>query len=512
MNMLSQRRAGVLLHITSLPSDFGVGDLGRGAHEFVDFLSKAGQTLWQILPINPTTYNFGNSPYHSLSTFAGNYILISPEKLYESGLIKKDDLEEIKVKRSNKVEYKLVYDNKKKILRKAFLNFDIKKDEFQKFLFEQKWWLESYAVFSAIREKTKKEWYEWDDELKKMKEKEKEKKEHENKEKDEGSISSFEKLKKELEDDFYFFVFEQFIFFKQWFELKSYANSKGVFIIGDMPIYPAYSSCDVWENPHLFKLDENMNMVFVSGVPPDFFSPTGQLWGNPVYNWQEHEKEGFRWWIKRFSHLMKLYDYIRVDHFRGFIAYWEVPSYEKTAINGRWVQVPYFSFFKTIFRNFPFLPIIAEDLGFITEDVKYVKEYFGIPGMKVLQFAFYEENSPYLPHNAEKNSVIYTGTHDNPPTRAWFKKLDAETKLKVEKYVGVPLTEDNICYFMIRLAYSSPSQFAIIPMQDILCLDEDSRMNTPGKADGNWEWRLENLPDEKVAFELYELSKIYGRI
>jgi len=212
----------------------------------------------------------------------------------------------------------------------------------------------------------------------------------------------FERIKKEISDYFNFFVFEQFIFFKQWFELKKYANSNGIFIIGDMPIYPSYDSCDVWENPHLFKLDKDMKMLYVAGVPPDFFSSTGQLWGNPVYDWQEHEKEGFRWFLRRFSHALKLYDYIRVDHFRGLIAYWEVPSSEKTAINGKWVQTPFYSFFKTIFRNFPSLPIIAEDLGFITEDVKYVREYFGIPGMKVLQFAFYEEDSPYLPHNAER--------------------------------------------------------------------------------------------------------------
>ncbi len=497
--MLSQRRAGVLLHITSLPSDFGIGDLGGSAFEFVDFLSKSGQTLWQILPINPTSIYFGNSPYHSLSTFAGNYILISPEKLYELGLLKIEDIDEIRLKRSSKVDYRTVYANKKKILHKAFMKFDITKCEFEEFLYEQGHWLESYAVFSAIREKTKKEWHQWDDELKMIKK--------------QGNKSAFERLKKEIGNDFYFFVFEQFIFFKQWFELKKYANSKGVFIIGDMPIYPSYDSCDVWENPHLFKLDENnMSMIYVAGVPPDFFSPTGQLWGNPVYNWQEHQKEGFSWWLKRFSHALELYDYIRLDHFRGFIAYWEVPSSEKTAVNGKWVQVPFYSFFKTIFRNFPSLPIIAEDLGFITEDVKYVREYFGIPNMNVLQFAFHEEDSSYLPHNADKNSVTYTGTHDNPPTRAWFKTLDSKTKSRVEKYIGAHLTEENICHYMIRLAYISPSSFAIIPMQDVLSLDEDARMNTPGRVESNWEWRLEDLPDGKIAFELYELSKIYGRV
>ncbi len=496
--MLYQRRCGILLHITSLHSDFGIGDLGKSAFEFVDFLSKSGQTLWQILPINPTSIHFGNSPYHSLSTFAGNYLIISPEKLFEAGLVKREDIEEIKVKRSNKVDYKVVYENKKKILYKAFSNFDIRKGEFEEFFSEQKYWLESYALFSAIREKTKKEWHQWDDELKKLK-------------KQRNNKNVFERIKKEISDYFNFFVFEQFIFFKQWFELKKYANSNGIFIIGDMPIYPSYDSCDVWENPHLFKLDKDMKMLYVAGVPPDFFSSTGQLWGNPVYDWQEHEKEGFRWFLRRFSHALKLYDYIRVDHFRGLIAYWEVPSSEKTAINGKWVQTPFHSFFKTIFRNFPSLPIIAEDLGFITEDVKYVREYFGIPGMKVLQFAFYEEDSPYLPHNAERNSVIYSGTHDNPPTRVWFKNLDKNTKARLEKYIGTNLNQENICSHMIRLAYISPSCFAVIPMQDILSLDEDARINTPGKTEGNWEWKLVDLPDENISFELYELSKIYGR-
>ncbi|GBD04304.1 4-alpha-glucanotransferase [bacterium HR19] len=489
--MIRERRAGILIHITSLPSDFGVGDIKSG-FEFVDFLERSGQTLWQILPIHQTSSKFGNSPYHPLSTFAGNYILISPEKLLELGLIKREDLEEIKV-RSEKTDYKNAYFNKRKILKKAFEKFRWN-DEIEKF-FSENTWLKKYCAFSVIRERSGKEWYEWDEETRWSGKDEK----------------IAEKVRNKMRDEFDFFVFEQFIFFSQWIELKKYANSKGIFIIGDLPIYVSYESCDVWENTHIFKIDRDGKPKYVSGVPPDFFSITGQLWGTPVYDWNELEREEFSWWIKRLNFSFQLYDYVRIDHFRGFIAYWEVPYGEKTAEKGRWIKAPAEKFFRTVFRKIANANIIAEDLGFITEDVKYIRELFKIPGMKVLQFGFYGDDQEHLPHNADKNSVIYTGTHDNPPSKAWFRTLDENAKKRFELYTGKKVSEEDIHFEMIRLAYSSPSNFAIIPMQDILGLGEEARMNTPAKPSGNWEWKMNTLPREEISEKIRELSKIFGR-
>ncbi|WP_038057400.1 4-alpha-glucanotransferase [Thermodesulfobacterium hydrogeniphilum] len=490
---LKVRKAGIFLSISSLPSSFGIGDFGEEAYNFVDFLKNSGQSIWQILPINPTSEKFGNSPYHALSLYAGNYILINPEKLHQEGLLNKEELKDIPSFPKEKIEYKKIYKFKEMLLRKAYNRF--KPDwEYEKFCQENKDWLEDYAFFEALRLKTDKEWKEWDEDLKKRK------------------SSAIKSAKEKLKEEIGFIKFIQFIFFKQWFALKNYANSKGIHIIGDLPIYPAYESFEVWKNPKIFKLDKELKPCTVAGVPPDYFSKTGQLWGNPVYNWRKLKETSFEWWIKRIEHNLKLFDFIRLDHFRGFIAYWEIPAGEKTAVNGKWIKAPAEEFFERILKTFPSAGFIVEDLGEITEDVKYIKNKFDFPGMKVLEFAFYKSKSPYLLHNCERNSVIYTSTHDLPPVKAWFKKLDKKYKEKIFKYLGKKIKEREISWEMIRLAYMSRSAFVIIPMQDILSLGEEAIINTPAKPFGNWEWKMsKNYFSSELIEKLHEYVLIFER-
>ncbi|AAC06897.1 4-alpha-glucanotransferase [Aquifex aeolicus] len=482
------RLAGILLHVTSLPSPYGIGDLGKEAYRFLDFLKECGFSLWQVLPLNPTSLEAGNSPYSSNSLFAGNYVLIDPEELLEEDLIKERDLKRFPL---GEALYEVVYEYKKELLEKAFKNFR-RFELLEDFLKEHSYWLRDYALYMAIKEEEGKEWYEWDEELKRR---EKE---------------ALKRVLNKLKGRFYFHVFVQFVFFKQWEKLRRYARERGISIVGDLPMYPSYSSADVWTNPELFKLDGDLKPLFVAGVPPDFFSKTGQLWGNPVYNWEEHEKEGFRWWIRRVHHNLKLFDFLRLDHFRGFEAYWEVPYGEETAVNGRWVKAPGKTLFKKLLSYFPKNPFIAEDLGFITDEVRYLRETFKIPGSRVIEFAFYDKESEHLPHNVEENNVYYTSTHDLPPIRGWFENLGEESRKRLFEYLGREIKEEKVNEELIRLVLISRAKFAIIQMQDLLNLGNEARMNYPGRPFGNWRWRIKEDYTQKKEF-IKKLLGIYGR-
>lgn len=474
------RKAGILLHITSLPSAC-VGDLGPEAYKFVDFMEDSGQKIWQVLPLNPTCPEHGNSPYYSTSLFAGNPLLISLDLLYQDGLIQKKVLEVTETFPQERVNHGRVWDFKKRIFDVAFENF--KEDqEYYTFVRDNLYWLESYAKFKVLRDRFRKPWNEWEDENTKG-------------------------LEKEIRKEY----FLQFIFFKQWKGLKDYANKKGVKLMGDLPIYPAYDSADVWENREIFKLGKDNRPFVVAGVPPDYFSKTGQLWGNPVYDWERLKEENFDWWIKRIKHNLNLFDMLRLDHFRGFVAYYEVPAFERTAERGRWIQAPAEEFFKRLKEEFPQFPFVAEDLGLITPDVESMRDRFGFPGMKVLVFAFDSENSPFMPHNHRENFVVYTTTHDNMPVRDWYKdELDEVSRKRLHRYTGRILREDEVSDVLIRLAYMSVAKYCIIPMQDLLNLGKESRMNTPGKKEGNWEWKMKEIP-RSLSDRLRELCITYGR-
>ncbi len=476
-----KRFAGILLHISSLPSEFGIGDMGPKAYEFVDFLESAGQKIWQVLPLNPTKLEFGNSPYFSTSLFAGNILFVSPEILFMEGLLTRDELESIKFPTGDKVDYIHAYKTKEWVVQKAYEKFK-NWDEFYEFVDEQRYWLDDYTIFEINRNIHKKTWNQWEELYK-----------HEH------------QVRK--------VAFGQYIFFKQWYKLKEYANKKGILIMGDLPIYPAYDSSDVFANREIFKLDKDGNPTFVAGVPPDYFSPTGQLWGNPLYNWEELQKRNFDWWIQRISHNLKLYDLLRLDHFRGFVEYYQIPYGEKTAIKGSWVEAPAYEFFGKLKESFPNMPFIAEDLGTITPEVEKVRDDFGIPGIKLLYFAFFDDNSPYMPHNHVQNSLVATSTHDTMPIRSWFKEeLDEKSRKRLLNYLGVEgLREEQVAPVLVRLAYMSVSKYCIIPMQDILNFDKESRMNTPGKRDGNWLWKMNEIPSQELENKLYNLCYTYGR-
>lgn len=496
------RGSGILLHLTSLPSDFGIGDLGPWAYRFVDFLAKAKQSYWQILPLNPIDPIYGNSPYQSPSAFAGNPLLISPDLLVEDGLLLKKDIDSGLNFPAAKVAYELVITYKKEMLKLAFANFQKKKaaDDYENFCQENSSWLFDFALFMALKSKFEgKPWYDWPEELRDRKP---EALAAVQKEMDIAEQSKFEK-------------FHQYIFFKQWRQIKGYCQENKVHIIGDLPIYVNYDSADVWSYPELFKLDENKKPYVVAGVPPDYFSETGQLWGNPIYNWDVMRKEGYAWWINRLNHILKLVDLVRIDHFRGFVAYWEVPAQEKTAVNGRWVEAPAMDFFSHLKEKYPTLPFIAEDLGIITPDVKEVMKHFQLPGMKVLLFAFGPDmaTNPYLPHNFTPNCVAYTGTHDNNTIKGWLKKEALpEEQERLFKYLGRKVTADELPWELIRLLMMSVANTVIFPMQDILGLGAEARMNHPSTQKGNWEWQL--LPEQindLLAARLAEMTEIYGR-
>ena len=494
-----RRVSGILLPITSLPSQFGIGDLGKGAYKFVDFLKDTKQSFWQILPLNPTESFYFNSPYHGTSAFAGNTLFISPEILFEEGLLEKGNLENLPQFSNDKVEFDKVIELKKSFFEIAFGKFKIKslRYEFEDFCLNNSSWLDDFALFRALKGRFGVSWGDWLEELR------------------DRNSQALNAVKGELSEEIEKVKFLQFIFDKQWKALKEYANENGVHIIGDIPFYVDYDSVDVWVHPELFKLNENRKPYAVGGVPPDCFSSTGQLWGNPVYNWDKFREDKYEWWVKRFERALETVDIIRIDHFRGFVAYWEVKAEEKTAINGEWVNVPSYDFFNTLLKRFVSLPAIAEDPGIITTDVGEVMKHFGFPGMKVLLFAFGNDNpyNPYLPHMYEKNCVVYTGTHDNNTVKGWFEKEAKEDeKLRFFKYIGKEVSVNEVNWEFIKLAMSSISDISIIPLQDILGLGEEGRMNIPGTIKDNWRFRFSlNALIDSVKEKLLNLTQMYGR-
>ena len=487
------RKAGILLHPTSLTSREGIGTLGSQAYRFVEFLNKSNQKLWQIFPLGPTGY--GDSPYQCFSAFAGNPYLIDLETLVNEGLLDEEVLNTYFGENKETIEYGLIYENKLPLLRRAFSKFNIDNVDFNKFVSENSYWLDNYALFSSLKSHFGGiSWQEWPTEFKNR---------------DEEAINN---IKKELVDEINYQKFLQFKFYEQWSKLKNYANANGIEIIGDIPIFVSMDSADAWSNPEIFLFDKDRNPVKVAGVPPDYFSATGQLWGNPLFNWGALRKTEYSWWIDRVRANLSLYDIIRIDHFRGFESYWAINYGEETAINGVWEKGPGMELFNKIKEKLGDINIIAEDLGTLTDEVIDLRNESGFPGMRILQFAFDKDpENDYLPHNYDKNTVVYTGTHDNDTTNSWYFKLNDEEKGEVRDYLNVN-DDSYIVYSLIRLALRSVAEIAIIPMQDYLNLGEFSRMNTPGLASGNWQWRLaEGMLTDELSQNIAHITKIYGR-
>jgi len=499
--MVFERSAGILLHPTSLPGKFGIGDLGSEAYKFIDFLKEAGQTLWQTFPLGPTGY--GDSPYQCFSAFAGNPLLVSSKKLQEDGFLMEEELNNPPQSDPKKIDYGQIINYKKSILKKAYNNFGnnskgLDKD-FEKFCDAHKEWLDDFTLFMALKDHHGGAvWSSWEKGLV---------------QRDKKVLAEWEK---KLSEEIKYQKFVQFNFFKQWKSLKEYANEKGIKIIGDMPIFIAYDSSDLWANKELFTVDEEGNLSFVAGVPPDYFSATGQLWGNPLYKWDKMEKDDFLWWRKRFSSLFEIVDIVRIDHFRGFEAYWKIPGDAKTAQKGKWTKAPGEKLFKSLKKHLGELPILAEDLGVITPPVEALRDQFGFPGMKVLQFAFGTKmETKFLPHNFIPNCVVYTGTHDNDTTRAYFEKEKLNKgKNDIYEHAQVYLNYfgDDILSELIRVAYASVANIVIIPMQDVLKLGTEARMNFPSTTGGNWAWRFTwDQVSEKLAKHYFGLAQLYER-
>jgi len=498
---MRERKSGILLHITSLPGGFGTGDLGPSAFRFADFLDRAGQKLWQILPLTPTLIERNNSPYNSLSAFAGNPLLLSPDMLVQQGWLRRQDVEDAPSFAGGRADYARAAAFKRHILHLAWernrsrLQGDA---AFGRFLHEHACWLDDYALFMSIRRHFGgRPWHEWPRELKYR---------------HPGALASWrDRLRDSVQEE----AFGQFLFYTQWEALRMYCNERGIMVTGDMPIYVDHDSADVWARPHLFKLDGEMNPTALAGVPPDYFSETGQLWENPVYDWPAHAASGYEWWFMRMEHSLRMFDIVRIDHFRGLVAYWEVPATEETALAGRWVEAPAMEFFSRLKARFGELPIIAEDLGTITPDVREVMTRFGFPGMKLLLFAFSssDPSHPYLPHNFDHGCWVYTGTHDNNTAVGWFRnEADEYERDRLRRYVGRKVSSRTVHTELIRLAMSSVAEACIIPMQDVLGLGEKARMNRPSTTKGNWQWRLtpSQLSDD-VAERLAGMTFTYGR-
>lgn len=498
---MHSRRSGILLHISSLSTRYGIGDLGPEAYRFVDFLADSGQTYWQILPLNPTDPGSDNSPYLSISAFAFNPYLISPDLLIASGLLEEEECRPLPESGGNTILHEEVIAYKNRLFDLAFRRFKKQTDQkaFLRFCQDQKKWLDPFAQFAALRDHfNNAAWTDWPEPFR---------------DRDEGAMDALtEKLSGVRQRS----KFLQYIFHNQWRDLKTYCRKKGVRILGDIPIYVALDSVDVWDNPGIFKLDEEKRPRFVAGCPPDYFSETGQLWGNPVYDWEALRADGFSWWIDRIRRNVALFDFMRIDHFRGLVGYWEIPAGEKTAINGRWIPAPAVALLSRMKETCPDLPFFAEDLGVITPDVVEVMNRFDLAGMKVLQFAFGGNvaSSPYIPYNVPKKSVLYTGTHDNNTVRGWFEyeSSDAERD-KLFRYIGHPISAEQAPDTFIRLALSSPADTAIVPIQDVLGLGPEHRMNNPSKTGGNWKWRLApGQMDYSLSPKWKEMAEIYGRM
>lgn len=488
------RESGILMHISSLPGPYGIGSIGKPAHDFVDFLEKAGQRCWQILPLNPTGY--GDSPYQSCSAFAGNHYLIDLDALLQDGLLQQQDLTGTEwCIREDTVDFGILYLHRLSVLRIAYKNFKGDPD-FDRFCRENSLWLPDFALYMALKDRFNgMPWYQWDDSLKFRQP---------------GAIWQ---ARQELKDETRFYCFVQYLFFRQWSQLRSYAHTKNIRIIGDVPIYVPYDSADVWSNPELFQLDEQLNPTMVAGVPPDAFTEDGQLWGNPLYRWDILKLGGYSWWLSRLAAAEALYDVIRLDHFRGFESYWAVPYGDQTARNGHWVKGPDIDFIHTVTQHFPQLPLIAEDLGYLTPEVLQMRDNSGFPGMKVLEFAFdSREPSDYLPHTYTRNAVCYTGTHDNMTCKQWFETASDEAVDYAAEYMHLT-QEEGYVWGMIRTAFSSVADLCIIQMQDYLQLGGEARMNCPGtQSASNWTWRAyEGFASDPLARKIRLMTTLYCR-
>ena len=494
-----ERSSGILFHPTSLPGKYGIGTLGKEAYAFIDFLKKSNQKLWQIFPLGPTGY--GDSPYQSFSSFAGNPYLIDFDLLIEAHLLSEEDLRDVFFGDNEEyIDYGAIYNQKYPLLRKAYENFKSSdnhemRENLEDFKRENASWLNDYSLYISLKNHFNGlPWNEWA---------------HDIKNREHGAMEHY---KNELADDIEYHNFIQFLFFKQWGDVKRYANENGIKIIGDIPIFVAADSSDAWANPEIFLFDEERKPVKVAGVPPDYFSATGQLWGNPLYNWQKLKETNYSWWVERVRANLSTCDIIRIDHFRGFEAYWAVPYGDDTAINGQWEPGPGIDLFNAIKSQLGELPIIAEDLGLMTQGVIDLREATGFPGMKILGFAFDSgEENDYLPHTYTKNCVVYTGTHDNDTLIGWFQKAKEEDRQFARDYLN-SRSDDEIHWDAIRGAWSSVANMAISPVQDFLGLGSEARINTPGVAAGNWQWRLrhEVLTDE-LAERIAKLTRVYSR-
>ena len=507
------RSSGILLHPTSFPGPYGIGDLGQSAFAFIDFLKAAQQSLWQVLPLGPTGY--GDSPYASFSSYAGNPLLISPDELVEAGLLSAADLADRPDFPPDKVDFSWVIYWKTPLLEKAARTFLAEADqqaraEFAAFCAAQAHWLDDFALFMAVKQTFDQRaiaadvfgamWSNyWDKDIALR------------------APQALAEWRQKKAEEIAIQKLLQFFFRRQWDRVHNYANENGIRIIGDIPIFVAPDSADVWANRELFRLDEQGQPTVMAGVPPDYFSPTGQLWGNPLYDWPALQAQDFAWWIDRIKGVLQLVDILRIDHFRGFEAYWEIPAGEKTAINGQWVKAPGMAFFTALAQAMADLPIIAEDLGVITKPVEDMRRHFGFPGMKVLQFAFDIEEAgrigatnPFLPHNYEQQAVVYTGTHDNDTSRGWYESRSPVEQDMIRRYLARP--DHDIVWDLIRLAMASTAAYAVIPFQDVLNLAGDSRMNTPSTIGDNWDWRYRSEAlHPNVAVRLEELVTLYGR-
>ena len=489
----ARRRAGILLHPTSLPGPWGNGEIGVEARHFVDFLVAAGQTVWQMLPLGPTHHH--GSPYQCLSVLAGNPQLISIDELIQRGWLEADVARRLLADESLSMAQRRF-----RLLEQAYRGFQARagdegRESLERFIAEEQAWLDDFALYQALRKAHGgRDWSQWPPPLR------------------DRVPQALAEARRHHADFIRQVCFEQYLFFGQWLALKAYANERGVLLFGDLPIFVAYDSVDVWARRRFFKLDREGRPQVVAGVPPDYFSATGQRWGNPHYDWQAMEADGFGWWMERIDMQLRLFDLVRIDHFRGFQASWEIPASEETAIHGRWVEGPGEKLFDALRARYGRLPFVAEDLGVITPEVTALREKYGLPGMRILQFAFDgSPHNPYLPHNHERNAVVYTGTHDNDTTVGWFQGLDGDVRRHVLDYLG--LTEPDMPWALIRCAQASVAVMAVVPMQDVLGLDSRHRMNVPGTEQGNWRWRFrwEEVPQD-AAGRLRRLVELYGRL
>ena len=492
------RKCGILLPVSSLPSAYGIGCFSKEAYEFIDRLTEAGQSYWQILPLGPTSY--GDSPYQSFSTFAGNPYFIDPEDLIKRGYITKAECDAYDFGDSDEyIDYGKVYESRFDLLRKAYDNSNIATDgKFVAFVQDNAHWLDDYALYMAVKNSFDNVcWVEWDEDIKLRR------------------PEAMAIYKEKFADEVMFYQFQQYMFHVQWEALKAYANEKGVKIVGDIPIYVAFDSSDAWANPELFQFDEDCNPIAVAGCPPDAFSETGQLWGNPLYKWDYHKNTNYEWWVKRLKACFDMYDVVRIDHFRGFDEYYAIPYGAPTAQTGEWQPGPGYDLFRVMKEQLGDKEVIAEDLGFLTDSVIELVQKTGYPGMKILQFAFdSREESDYLPYNYPKNCVVYTGTHDNDTVQGWYDVLEGQDKKLCDDYLNIQSGEESQAHWeFIRAALGSVADTAIIPMQDYLGLGSEARINIPSTLGINWKWRMKkDAFTKELAQKIGNMSMVYGRM